>query len=82
MTRSYKKSNLQLNEEQLLRIAAKITYYRKLHGMTQKDLAKMVGITVSYLSRLERGKNPTGGSLCVMIKIADVLGVKIQNIIY
>ncbi|WP_304051883.1 helix-turn-helix transcriptional regulator [Megamonas hypermegale] len=82
MTRSYKKSKLQLNEEQLLRIAAKITYYRKLHGMTQEDLAKMVGITVSYLSRLERGKNPTGGSLCVMIKIADVLGVKIQNIIY
>lgn len=73
---------MQLNEEQLLKIAAKITYYRKLHGMTQEDLAKMVGITVSYLSRLERGKNPTGGSLCVMIKIADVLGVKIQNIVY
>lgn len=82
MTRSYKKSNLQLNEEQLLKIAAKITYYRKLNGMTQEDLAKMVGITVSYLSRLERGKNSTGGNLCVMIKIADVLGVKIQNIIY
>lgn len=82
MARRYKKSNLQLNEEQLLKIAAKITYYRKLNGMTQEDLAKTIGITVSYLSRLERGKNPTGGSLCVIMKIADTLGVKIQNIVY
>ena len=82
MARRYKKSNLQLSEEQLLKIAAKIMYYRKLNGMTQEDLAKTVGITVSYLSRLERGKNTTGGSLCVIMKIADVLGVKIQNLIY
>lgn len=82
MTRIYRKRKLEMSEEQRFKIAAKITYYRKLNGMTQENLAKAIGITVSYLSRLERGKNPTGGSLFIMMKIADTLGVKIQNIIY
>lgn len=72
----------EMSEEQRLKIAAKITYYRKLRGMTQKQLAKSTGITISYRSRLERGKNPNGGSLYIMMRIADILEVKIQNIVY
>lgn len=82
MAITYRKYKLEMSEEQRLKIAAKITYYRKLRGMTQEKLAKAVGITVSYISRLERGKNLNGGNLYVMMKIADVLDVKIQNIVY
>ncbi|WP_455630513.1 helix-turn-helix domain-containing protein [Megamonas sp.] len=82
MAITYRKHKLEMSEEQRLKIAAKITYYRKLRGMTQERLAKAVGITVSYLSRLERGKNSNGGNLYVMMRIADVLDVKIQNIVY
>lgn len=82
MAITYRKYKPEMSEEQRLKIAAKITYYRKLRGMTQERLAKAVGITVSYLSRLERGKNPNGGNLYVIMRIADILDVKIQNIVY
>ena len=40
-------------------IGLRIKYFRKKAGVTQKELAKMVGITNVYLSRIETGhSNP------------------------
>ena len=47
-------------EELLVDIACEFINYRAAHGMTQKDLAKKLGITQAMVSKLESGEyNPT-----------------------
>lgn len=69
-----------MDEELLIRIGSKIVYYRRLRKMKQIDLAMATGISEAYLSRIERGKNPSGGSLIVILNIAKVLGVDISEL--
>lgn len=45
---------------------------RKEAGMTQRELAKLVGVTSSYISKLENGGNP---KLIVLVNLADVFNV-------
>lgn len=48
---------------------------RKYRGLTQMQLSELCGISVSYLSDIERGKaNPT---IATLIKIAGALGYEI-----
>lgn len=37
-------------------LGLKVLYYRKLNGLTQKELAKRAGLTCSQVSYIERGK--------------------------
>lgn len=37
------------------KLGIKIAYFRKLRGLTQVELASKVGISVSHLSKIERG---------------------------
>lgn len=49
---------------------------RKGQGMTQEELAQLVGTKKSNISRLESGRyNP---SLDFLVKVADGLGKKLQ----
>jgi len=59
----------------------KIRKYRKEKGMRQKDLADKSGISVGYLSHLEKGSrvNP---STEVMECIANVLDKSIPEIFF
>lgn len=59
----------------------KIKEYRLNQNMTLKDLAEKVGISVGYLSHLERGSrdNP---SKEVMTRIADALHASIPTIFF
>jgi transcriptional regulator with XRE-family HTH domain len=51
-----------------------IKEWREIRGISQKQLAKQIGMSQSYLSRLEANKkNP---SLETLHKIADILNVK------
>lgn len=45
-----------LTDKQLIKIGSKILYYRRIRKMTQLELATAVGISESYLSKIERGK--------------------------
>jgi len=47
-------------EELFKIIGAKITYYRRLKGVRQIDLAMETGISEQYLSRIEHGENLKG----------------------
>lgn len=76
-----KKLKRGMDEELLLQIGSKIVYFRRLKKMRQIDLAEAAGINESYLSKLERGKNLSGGSLAVFINIAKALDVKIEDIL-
>lgn len=59
----------------------KIRKYRKENGMTQKDLADKSGISIGYLSHLEKGSryNP---STEVMENIASALNKSIPEIFF
>lgn len=69
-----------MDDDDLVRMGSKIVYYRRLRKMKQIDLAMATGISEAYLSRIERGKNPSGGSLVVILNIARVLNVNIDEL--
>lgn len=54
---------------------------RKEIGMTLEELSQKTGISVGYLSHLERGsrENPT---ICVMDKIAYALGKSLLEVFF
>ena len=52
---------------------------RQVHGWTQAQLAEGAGLSVNYVSRLERGE--VGPSLFVASRIADTLGLSIEALI-
>ncbi|HEM3628862.1 TPA: helix-turn-helix transcriptional regulator [Streptococcus suis] len=59
-------------------IAENITYYRKQMGITQKDLAKEVGITASTMT--DYMKLRSAPSFGVIQKLADFFGIKKSDI--
>jgi len=70
-----------LSDEQLVKIGSKILYYRRIRKMTQLELATAVGISESYLSKIERGKNISVSSLSIFLSIVKELGVKVEDIL-
>lgn len=60
---------------QYKKIGAKIVYYRKIRGLTQEELAELVGISPQYLSRIENGNYHKSVSLSILMKIAEKLNV-------
>lgn len=63
-------------ESPRLDIVRQLKEVRKAEGMTQEELAEIVGTKKSNISRLESGRyNP---SLDFLVKVAGGLGKKIQ----
>jgi ribosome-binding protein aMBF1 (putative translation factor) len=55
-------------------IGPAIRHYRKQAGLTQAELADQVGLTVTYLSRLENGQETE--QLRRIVKLLKQLGVR------
>lgn len=63
----------------MLEIKIKLKKVRLEKGLTQKELAKLSGVSVAYISLMECGKRyPT---ILILIQIARVLNVKIGELI-
>lgn len=58
----------------------KIKAIREEQGLTQRELAEKIGITVNWLSKLENKKRIPNVSLA--IRIAAALGVKVDDIFF
>lgn len=65
--------------EELKKMGAKIIYYRNLREINQQDLAKEIGITRQYLSKIEHGKCFCSRGL--IHKIATVLEIDFVELI-
>ena len=63
-----------MEEQELKDILGKnIKYFRSLKRLSQADLADKAGISVTFLSNIERGNNfPLAGTLCNLAKTLDV----------
>ncbi len=68
-------------EQKLKTIGLKIAYYRRINNMRQKDLAEKIGVSPKFLSKIERGKSSTGGSIVMYLNLIDVLGIKIEKLL-
>ncbi|QDR81795.1 helix-turn-helix domain-containing protein [Sporomusa termitida] len=65
------------NDERYRQIAKKIVYYRIRRGLSQDELADKVGISKSYLSKIEAPNSAKAFSLDVLFAIADGLEVDV-----
>lgn len=57
-----------------------ISYYRKLKGLTQADLAQNVGLSRTHISNIEAPQVKTSISLESLFDIADALDVPIKDL--
>ena len=62
-------------------IGNKVAYYRKLRNLTQDELADRVNISVSTLSKLERGKYNNNIPLSMLIMIAEGLRIDVSMLV-
>jgi len=60
-------------------LAAVVKQLREERDITQEDLAYEAGITVSSLSRIERGLNSPGWT--TVVKIINALGVSLAELV-
>lgn len=63
----------------LLSIGLKISYYRKMSGLSQEELAERVGVSVTFIGMLEAPNLYKAPSLKTLNKIATVLNVPIYK---
>lgn len=70
--------NLSINEKRYIEIGYNIQYYRKHKGLTQEQLAEMLGISRQHLGAIEAPKLVRAVSLDLLFRIADVLEIDIR----
>lgn len=57
-----------------------IRFYRTQRGLSQQTLSSEVGISISYLSLLERGQRDP--RFTTLVKIASAMGVPVFLLVY
>ena len=62
-------------------IGNKVAYYRKMRNLTQDELADRVNISVSSISKLERGKYNNNIPLSMLIMIAEGLRIDVSMLL-
>lgn len=65
------------NDERYRQIAKRIVHYRMRKGLSQEELANKIGISKSYLSKIEAPNSTKAFSLDVLFAIADGLEVDV-----
>ena len=62
-------------------IGLNISYYRKLKGITQLQLAEQINISRTHMSNIEAPNMPTSISLDTLFDIADSLEVPVASLL-
>ena len=65
--------------EKYIKFGLKVQYYRKLRNMTQEAFADKVGISWSYLAKIESPTRVFGVSMETLFKMSDVLDVPVSK---
>lgn len=61
------------------KLGANVRKYRKIAGLTQGELAEIIGCSNSHIGQIENGRGVP--SLDTMVKIANALGVMIDQFV-
>ena len=62
-------------EQEFIRFGLKVQYYRKLRGMTQEAFADKVGMSWSFLAKVESPTRAFGVSMDKIFAIAEALEI-------
>lgn len=63
-------------KNRILQMGLKISYYRKLRGLSQEDLAEKIGKSAGYVGMIEAPAVCKGVSLRTLFDIADALKIE------
>lgn len=66
------------HNEYYTRLGLNISYYRKLKGITQLELAEAVDISRTHISNIEAPNMPTAISMELTFDIADFLEIPVK----
>lgn len=61
--------------KEYIRFGLKVQYYRKLRGFTQEAFADKVGMSWSFLAKIESPTRPFGVSMEKIFTMAEVLNI-------
>ena len=67
-------------EQEYIKFGLKVQYYRKLRGLTQEAFADRVGISWSYLAKIESPTRAFGVSMEKLFAIAEALEVPVAKL--
>lgn len=67
-------------EREYIKFGLKVQYYRKLRGLTQEAFADQVGISWSYLAKIESPTRAFGVSMEKLFAIAEALEVPVAKL--
>lgn len=67
-------------EQQYIKFGLKVQYYRKLRGMTQETFADKLGLSWSYVAKIESPARAFGVSMETLFKISEVLEVPVAKL--
>lgn len=67
-------------EQQYIRFGLKVQYYRKLRGMTQEAFADKLGLSWSYVAKIESPAKAFGVSMETLFKISEVLDIPVSKL--
>ena len=67
-------------KRQYQKLSLNVSYYRKLKGISQLELAEAVNLSRTHISNLEAPNMPVSISLEKLMDIADVLDIPIKDL--
>ncbi len=67
-------------EQQYIKFGLKVQYYRKLRGMTQEAFADKLGLSWSYVAKIESPAKAFGVSMETLFKISEVLDIPVSKL--
>lgn len=61
-----------------MKISERLKVLRKRHGLKLREISELTGLSVSYISDIERGRTMPSVETCG--KLAEVYGVSLSNL--
>ena len=68
-----------VTEDGMQAIGKRIEHYRKLHGISQMDMASKLGVTQTIISRMELGEARIHGEL--IMKLVKIFGISADELL-
>ena len=64
---------------EILYIATSLKFLRRYFGLTQKELAHLVGVSTYYISKLEKGIMPKRIDADTLLKLYDICDFELDD---
>lgn len=66
------------NRDNYIKLGLKISYYRKLKGLTQEQLAEILDMSTAFIGKIEAPNIVKAVSLDTLFEIARILGIPLR----